>query len=159
MTVTRLTKWASSYSVLFFSLRVRFSLVVLAIRLALSFSFWHTHTHTQWRKKGSSHRLWLSGSDTLIMTSPSLEGLCSLLVVKSITIMMKLLSFIFNLGSWSWCKLWARLWPGFTTHERLLASALNIHCYIELGAPICNFPFRKQWCIARGVAWGAQSEI
>ena len=46
MTVTRLTKWASSCSVLFFSLRLRFSLVVLAIRLALSFSFWHTHTHT-----------------------------------------------------------------------------------------------------------------
>ena len=45
MTVTRLTKWASSCSVLFFSLRLRFSLVVLAIRLALSFSFWHTHTH------------------------------------------------------------------------------------------------------------------
>ena len=44
MTVTRLTKWASSFSVLFFSLRLRFSLGVLAIRLALFFSFWHTHT-------------------------------------------------------------------------------------------------------------------
>ena len=45
-TQTRLTKWASSCSVLFFSLRLWFSLVVLAICLALSFSFWHTHTHT-----------------------------------------------------------------------------------------------------------------
>ena len=46
-TVTRLTKWASSCSVLFFSLRLRFSLVVLANRLALSFHFdTHTHTHT-----------------------------------------------------------------------------------------------------------------
>ena len=43
VTVTRLTKWASSCSVLFFSLRLRFSLVVLAYSLALSFSFWHTH--------------------------------------------------------------------------------------------------------------------
>ena len=66
MTVTRLTKWASSCSVLFFSLRLRFSLVVLAIRLALSFHFdTHTHTHTQsfffckdgsdWLMKRASH--------------------------------------------------------------------------------------------------------
>ena len=47
VTVTWLRKWVSSCSVLFFSLRLRFLLVVLAIRLALSFYFdKHTYTHT-----------------------------------------------------------------------------------------------------------------
>ena len=41
---------------------------------------------------------------------------------------------------------------------RLFACALNIHCYIELRAPICNFPFRKQWYIAIGSGSCMRSE-
>ena len=67
--MTRLTKWASSFSVLFFSLRLRFSLGVLAIRLALSFFHFDTHTHTHTETHAQKHTQ-ERGSDKHVLASP-----------------------------------------------------------------------------------------
>ena len=37
-----------------------------------------------------------------------------------------------------------------STNLKKKSALNNTHCYIELDAPICNFPFRKQWYIAMG---------
>ena len=38
------------------------------------------------------------------------------------------------------------------------SDCFPVHCYIELGAPTCNFPFRKQWYIAMGSGSCMRSE-